>query len=252
LGLYSGTDTEAPVPRATPVGGTATLVGSRKPEAKQQERSRRQSVIKKVLGTALNVGTKVVGVPVRVAGSVVGGILHRNGDKPAKTVDETRRANETSRTSTDAPGGPDLRRKVVPDPTHEAPIPDAADQAVPGTPVAPDATALPIVGYAKLSAEDIGKRLDGLKQSDLATVYKFEKANKNRKSVLSAIDSRLVDLPLPLYDSMALPTLLDALNGLTVAQLQTVREYEVRTENRLPLIERIDELLAVPIPDRPA
>jgi len=209
-------------------------------------------MIKKVVGSAFRVGTKVVGAPVRVAGSVVGGILHRNGDKPASTVRETQRANETSHTSTAAPGGPDLRRKVVPEPTHKTPVPDAADHAVPGTTAPADATALPIVGYDKLSAEDIGKRLDGLKQSDLAAVYKFEKANKKRKSVLSAIDGRLVDLPLPLYDSMALPTIIDALNGLTVEQLQTVREYETRTENRLPVIERIDELLAVPLPSEPA
>jgi hypothetical protein len=51
-------------------------------------------------------------------------------------------------------------------------------------------------------------------------------------------------LPMPTYDSLTLPAILDGLNGLTVAELRVIRTHEIDHENRLPVIDRIDELLA--------
>lgn len=56
------------------------------------------------------------------------------------------------------------------------------------------------------------------------------------------------ELPLPTYERLSMPAILDALNGLTRDQLQTIKDYELRGEDRLPIIDRVDELLAVPIP----
>lgn len=118
----------------------------------------------------------------------------------------------------------------------------------PGGVTPTDARDLPITGYTKLRVTDIQKRLDGLTQTQLASVYRFEKANQGRSGVLKALDKRMVQLPLPLYDSLTLPAILDDLNGLTKPELKVIRDYEARTANRLPILERADELLAVPLP----
>ncbi|MGH2753430.1 MAG: hypothetical protein ACRDLB_03270 [Actinomycetota bacterium] len=102
---------------------------------------------------------------------------------------------------------------------------------------------LPIVGYDSLLAEEILVRLKGLTQSELAQVYKYERAHDNRTTILEAVEARLIDLPLPTYDSLKVPAILDAVNGLTRRELYTIHEYEQGTRNRLPIIEKIDALL---------
>ena len=48
------------------------------------------------------------------------------------------------------------------------------------------ANKVPLKGYDKLSASQVVKRLEGLTASERATVAKYEKANKARKSILKA------------------------------------------------------------------
>ena len=103
---------------------------------------------------------------------------------------------------------------------------------------------LPLVGYGALLADEVLIRLKGLTQSELAQIYKYERAHDNRTTVLEAVEARLVDLPLPTYDSLRVAAILDALNGLTRKELYTIHEYERTTRNRLPIIEKIDTLLA--------
>jgi len=103
---------------------------------------------------------------------------------------------------------------------------------------------LPLVGYDALLVDEILVRLKGLTQSELAQIYKYERANDDRTTVLEAVEARLVDLPLPTYDSLRVAAILDALNGLTRKELYTIHEYERTTRNRLPIIEKIDTLLA--------
>ena len=103
---------------------------------------------------------------------------------------------------------------------------------------------LPLVGYDALVADEIQVRLKGLTQSELAQVYKYEKSHDNRSTVLEAIEARLVDLPLPTYDSLRVAAILDAVNGLTRQELYTIHEYERTTRHRLPIIEKIETLLA--------
>jgi hypothetical protein len=104
---------------------------------------------------------------------------------------------------------------------------------------------LPIAGYSRLAVDKIPARLVGLTNSELALLFKYERANKNRAKVTDVIDAQLVDLPMPTYDKMTSPAILDSLNGLTRGELRTIKEYEARTTNRLPIIDRIDELLAI-------
>ena len=54
-----------------------------------------------------------------------------------------------------------------------------------------NASELPIASYNSLTASEILTELKGLTQTQLAKVYKFEKANEGRATILEAIDSRL-------------------------------------------------------------
>ncbi len=58
------------------------------------------------------------------------------------------------------------------------------------------ASELPITGYTALTASEITAELKGLTQTELAKVYKWEKANENRSTILESIESKFVDLPI--------------------------------------------------------
>jgi hypothetical protein len=56
---------------------------------------------------------------------------------------------------------------------------------------------LPITGYASLTADEVADRLGGLSQTDLAMIYKYEKAHDGRVTVLAAVEAKMIDLPIP-------------------------------------------------------
>jgi hypothetical protein len=208
----------------------------------------------KVVGTAASVGAHVAS-KTPVIGRFIGG--HdgtSNGSVAADPAPSVRTDGPTQKTK--APAKPRTVRKVGE--TKPAPeskpveVPSEVAAKVPGSATPADARSLPIAGYTKLSVAKITERLDGLTQTDLAALYRFEKANSGRAGVLKALDKRMVQLPLPMYDSLTIPAILDDLNGLTKPELKVIRDYEARTTNRLPVLERIDELLAVPLPGETA
>ncbi len=108
----------------------------------------------------------------------------------------------------------------------------------------PTVEALALPGYDTLSPEEVVARLEGLIQSDLAAIYAYEKATQGRSDILAAIDGRLVDLPLPTYDSLEIPAILSAIESLTPEELAVLRDYEASTRNRFPVVGKIDSLLA--------
>ena len=87
-------------------------------------------------------------------------------------------------------------------------------------------------------------RLKGLTQTDLARVYKYEKAHEERATILDAIDSRLVALPIATYDSLTVEEINGRLDGLSPQELKALRRYESDTKVRSTIIEKIDTLLA--------
>lgn len=126
----------------------------------------------------------------------------------------------------------------------------APDLTAEGTAVAPvagtasvAATDLPLAGYDSLVADEIIARLDGLTVTELATLSAYEKSNDNRSTIVQAIDSRITILPLPTYDSLEVPAILSQIETLSPQELLTIRNYEISTKNRLPVVERIDSLL---------
>lgn len=121
----------------------------------------------------------------------------------------------------------------------------AVDSAAPRTRVATPRSAdkLPIARYDELTADDIRTRVRGLTQTDLARVYKYEKAHENRSTVLEAVESQFVDLPIATYDAMTVDEIAQRLRDLSDDELRTLRRYEESTKARSTLLDRIDVAL---------
>ncbi|HEX2049623.1 MAG TPA: hypothetical protein VHJ34_03200 [Actinomycetota bacterium] len=121
----------------------------------------------------------------------------------------------------------------------------AVDAVAPRSRVAAPRSAdkLPIARYDELTADEIRTRVRGLTQTDLARVYKYEKAHQNRATVLDAVESHFVDLPIATYDALTVDEIVQRLGDLNADELQTLRDYEANTKARTTLLDRIDTAL---------
>ena len=106
-----------------------------------------------------------------------------------------------------------------------------------------NASELPISGYNSLTAADVVSRLQGLTQTDLARVYKYEQANEGRSTILEAIDSRLIVLPIPTYDAMNVDEISSRVDRLQKVDIRALRRYEADTKARSTLLEKFDSLI---------
>ncbi|HEY7875512.1 MAG TPA: hypothetical protein VIG64_10370 [Actinomycetota bacterium] len=123
----------------------------------------------------------------------------------------------------------------------------AADSVAPKLPrvAAPRSVRdLPIAGYASLTVNEIISRLKGLTQTDLARIYKFERANEGRSTLLETIEGRFVELPIPTYDALTAEEIIERIDKLEAADLKKVRRYEADTKARTTVLDKIDSLLA--------
>lgn len=114
---------------------------------------------------------------------------------------------------------------------------------LPRVAVPKSASELPIASYNSLTASEIQTELRGLTQTQLAKVYKFEKANEGRATILEAIDSRLTPLPIATYDSLTVDEIAGRVEGLSESDLKTLRRYEADTKNRSTVLDKIDSLI---------
>jgi len=105
------------------------------------------------------------------------------------------------------------------------------------------ASELPIDGYASLTASEIVTRLKGLTQTDLAKVYKYEQANDARATILDAIDSKLIVLPITTYDALTVDEITTRLERLSEDELKTIRRYENDTKARAGVLDKVESLL---------
>ena len=105
------------------------------------------------------------------------------------------------------------------------------------------ASELPIASYNSLTASEILTELKGLTQTQLAKVYKFEKANEGRATILEAIDSRLTPLQIATYDALTVEEINGRLDKLNESDLKTIRRYEADTKNRGTVLDKIETLL---------
>jgi hypothetical protein len=106
------------------------------------------------------------------------------------------------------------------------------------------ASELPIQSYNSLTASEITSRLKGLTQTELAKVYKFEKAHEDRGTILEAIDSKLIVLPVTTYDALTVDEINTRLERLSKDELKTIKRYETDTKGRVSVLDKIDSLLA--------
>jgi hypothetical protein len=102
------------------------------------------------------------------------------------------------------------------------------------------ASDLPIKSYASLTVSEITSQLKGLTQTELAKVYKWEKANENRSTILESIESKFVDLPIPTYDALTVDEITSRIDGLSQSELKTIRRYENDTKARTTVLDKID------------
>ncbi len=123
----------------------------------------------------------------------------------------------------------------------------AGSQVAPKMPrVAAPATAekLAISDYDDLTVGEVTTRLNGLTQTDLARVYKYERANQNRSTILESIETKLLDLPIPSYDGLTVDEINGRLDGLTEQEIRALRKYEADTKARQTVLERMDSKLS--------
>lgn len=106
-----------------------------------------------------------------------------------------------------------------------------------------DPRRLPIKSYDSLGVDEIGDRLDGLTQTDLARLYGYERAHQDRTTVVDAIEARILDLPIPAYDSLKASEVLRRLDGLDAEELELLQTYESATKRRTTVISKIESLL---------
>lgn len=105
------------------------------------------------------------------------------------------------------------------------------------------ASDLPIAKYDSLTVGEIAAATKGLTQTELAQIYKYEKANQDRTTVLEAVEAKFVDLPIPSYDALTADEINGRLEGLGDAELKTIRRYEADTKARSTVLEKVDSLL---------
>ncbi len=103
---------------------------------------------------------------------------------------------------------------------------------------------LAIAKYDDLTVGEIKARLTGLTQTDLAKVYRYERSNQNRSTVLGTIEGKLIELPIPTYDALTVDEIKGRLDGLTDEEIATLKAYEADTKARQTVLERMDSKLS--------
>jgi ferritin-like metal-binding protein YciE len=95
-------------------------------------------------------------------------------------------------------------------------------------------TPVPIAGYDKLNAGQVAARLSELSQDDLATVLAYERAHRNRRTVVERAQALVAAEPWDGYDEADESEILARLDGPIAG---SVRDYESRHRRRVSVLE---------------
>jgi ferritin-like metal-binding protein YciE len=106
-------------------------------------------------------------------------------------------------------------------------------------PPAPTAEDLPIPGYDALTAEDIGGRLAGLSQNELAAVDAYERTHGDRSTIRSRIETLRADEPWEGYDALTVEEIRAQL-GEDDSRADAVRTYERAHKNRAGVMSAVE------------
>ncbi|MFN2586495.1 MAG: hypothetical protein ABR613_00045 [Actinomycetota bacterium] len=195
------------------------------------------------LGAYATVRDRITDLNAQRVRKLYGELVDRGQDRVAPVERAVRRRSQ--QVGDRAAGAATEARKVARKASARAAA--ATDTVAPKLPrvAAPKkASELPIKGYENLTAADIVAAAKGLTQTELARVYKFERAHENRSTVLEAVEARLVELPIPTYDALNVGEVTERLEGLSPEELHAIRRYESETKARTTVLEKIDSLLA--------
>jgi hypothetical protein len=107
-----------------------------------------------------------------------------------------------------------------------------------------DADQLPFAGYDKLDHKEIGARLHGLSQVELAAVESYERSHKNRPEVLDRLRYMHTSEPLPGYDALTTEQIAKALAGADAETVKAVRDYERKFGHRPEVMEEAARVLS--------
>lgn len=107
-----------------------------------------------------------------------------------------------------------------------------------------DAGESPIRGYDKLDAREVGARLDGLSQVELAEVEAYERSHEDRPQVLDKLRYMRMNEPLPDYDTLSPAQISEALAGADAETVKAVRDYERKFGHRSEVMDEAARVLA--------
>jgi hypothetical protein len=107
-----------------------------------------------------------------------------------------------------------------------------------------DADRLPIAGYDRLDHKEVGARLHGLSQVELAAVETYERSHKNRPEVLDRLRYMHTSEPLPGYDALTTEQIAEALAGADAETVKAVRDYERKFGHRPEVMEEAARVLS--------
>jgi ferritin-like metal-binding protein YciE len=126
---------------------------------------------------------------------------------------------------------------------RKTPGPARAEGEVKGA--ADSADDLPIAGYDDLTADEIGGKLAGLSQIDLAKVDAYERKHDNRSTVLSRISALQGDEPWPGYDELTAEEIRAAVGETDDAErASAVDRYERAHKNRAGVLTAVERQIA--------
>ena len=97
----------------------------------------------------------------------------------------------------------------------------------------------PIENYDELTVDEVVQRLGSLSAEELAQVHSYEKGNKNRETLIREIE-RKMSFPVEGYDELNVGEISEQLDGLSVDELRTIRDYEKRNKDRETLLQEIE------------
>jgi hypothetical protein len=158
----------------------------------------------------------------------------RNADRVSRRASQTE--NRIERTAKRVARDPKQAAKTV---KAEVATPKMPRVATPKSP-----SQLPIKSYNSLTAQEITSQLRGLTQTELAKVYKFERAHQGRQTILETIEQKLTALPVANYDNLTVDEIGARLDGLSEGELKAIRRYETETKSRSTVIDKIDAQLS--------
>jgi hypothetical protein len=96
---------------------------------------------------------------------------------------------------------------------------------------------LPIPGYDRLDDKEVGARLHGLSQVELAAVETYERSHKDRREVLAKLHYMHTIEPLPGYDALSAEQIVEVLAGADAETVRAVRDYERKFGHRPQVAE---------------